>query len=90
MNTQTLNVRIDKKTKAQAQKIVAKMGLDLSSAIKLFLTKIVMTKSIPFEVRSENGYTPEFEAKLRKEVEYTKKYGKRYNSMEEALRELNR
>lgn len=90
MNTTTLNVRINKNTKQQAQKIVEKLGLDLSSAVKLFLNQVINTKSIPFEIRTENGYTPAYEARLLKEVEYMKKHGKRYDSVEEALKELNR
>lgn len=89
MQTQTLNVRINRTVKRDAQKIVEKMGLDLSSAIKLFLTKVIQTKSIPFEIRTENGFTPEYEARLLKEVEYAKKHGKRYESTEEMFRELN-
>lgn len=89
MNTHTLNVRVNKNTKIQAQRIVAKMGLDLSSAVKLFLNKVIITKSIPFEIRTVNGYTPEFEARLLKEAKYTRKYGKRYSTVEEAIRALN-
>jgi DNA-damage-inducible protein J len=87
-NTQTVNIRINKQTKQQAQKIVEKMGLDLSSAIKLFLNKVIITKSIPFEIRTVNGYTPEFEAKMLKELEWSKKNGKRYTSTKEAFRDI--
>lgn len=90
MTTQTLNVRIDKQTKLQAQKIVQEMGLDLSSAVKLFLNKVIITKSIPFELRTANGYTPAYEAKLLKEVKNMKKYAKRYNTTGEMWRELNK
>ncbi len=89
MNTQTINVRINSATKQQAQKIVEKMGLDLSSAIKLFLNKVIITKSIPFEIRTENGFTPAQEAKFLKEAKYMMKYGKRYASTEEAFREFS-
>ena len=90
MSTQTLNVRIDKNIKKQAQKVVEELGLDLSSAVKLFLNKVVMTKSIPFELRTVNGYTPEYEARLLKEVKNMKKNGKRYTNVEDAIRELER
>jgi DNA-damage-inducible protein J len=89
MSTQTLNVRIDKNIKKQAQKVVEELGLDLSSAVKLFLNKVVMTKSIPFELRTVNGYTPEYEARLLKEVKNMKKNGKRYTNLDEMWRELN-
>ncbi len=89
MSTQTLNVRIDKNIKKQAQKVVEELGLDLSSAVKLFLNKVVMTKSIPFELRTVNGYTPEYEARLLKEVKNMKKNGKRYANLDEMWRDLN-
>jgi len=89
MSTQILNVRVDKNIKKQAQKIVEELGLDLSSAVKLFLNKVVMTKSIPFELRTVNGYTPEYEAMLLKEVKNMKKNGKRYTNMDEMWRDLN-
>lgn len=90
MSTQTLNVRIDKNIKKQAQKVVEELGLDLSSAVKLFLNKVVMTKSIPFELRTVNGYTPEYEARLLKEVKNMNKNGKRYTNVEDAISELER
>ena len=88
MNTQTLNVRINKDTKKQAQKVFEELGLDLSSAIKLFLNKAIVTKSIPFEVRTVNGYTPKYEAQLLKELEDMKKNGKRYSSTKEMFEDL--
>ncbi|KKU19022.1 MAG: hypothetical protein UX30_C0020G0001, partial [Candidatus Saccharibacteria bacterium GW2011_GWA2_46_10] len=38
MNTQdTLQIRIDAKTKKASRKILEELGLDMSSAVKLFL-----------------------------------------------------
>ncbi len=83
MNT-TLQIRIDKSTKNKAQKIFKKMGVDMTSGVKLFLNQVVNTESIPFSPRTKNGFTPEYEDKLLKEVEWTEKYGKSYNTIEEA------
>ena len=89
MNTQTLNVRINKSTKDQAQKIVEKMGLDLSSAVKLFLNKVVMTKSIPFEVNTKGRMNdPKFSQQLKKDVEWSSKYGKKYSSAKEMFDDI--
>ena len=89
MNTQTLNVRINKSTKDQAQKIVEKMGLDLSSAVKLFLNKVVMTKSIPFEVNTKGRMNdPKFIQQLKKDVEWSSKYGKKYSSAKEMFDDI--
>ncbi len=51
--TQTISIRLEKKTKEEAQEILEKMGLDLSSAVKIFLYNIILNKAIPFEIKSE-------------------------------------
>ncbi len=45
----TLNIRIDEKVKAQAAKTLASLGLDMSSAIKMFLNQVVVEKGLPFK-----------------------------------------
>lgn len=64
----TLQIRIDKETKEQAQRILAEMGLDMSSAIKLFLRNIIITESVPLELRSEKGMLAERKCDLLKEA----------------------
>ncbi len=66
MASTTLQLRIDKKTKNNVQKIFKTMGLDMSSAVKLFLHQVLVSKSIPFHVVTENGFTPKYEKSLRK------------------------
>lgn len=57
--TDTMNslitVRIDPKTKKVAQKILKRLGLDLSSAIKIFLEQVVLTESIPFQIATHKN-----------------------------------
>lgn len=81
--TTTLQVRTDKKTKQDAQRILSKLGLDLSTAVNLYLVQIVITKSIPFQLLTENGMTPAQERKILKEIEWARKYGKSYASAKE-------
>jgi DNA-damage-inducible protein J len=64
----TLQIRIDSETKEQAQKILSSMGLDMSSAIKLFLHNIIITESIPLELRSSKGMLAERKCDLLKEA----------------------
>ncbi len=64
----TLNIRIDEKVKEDARKTFALMGLDISSAIKLFLHQSVQEQKIPFEIRTVNGYTAKYESEILKEV----------------------
>ncbi|MFA6295367.1 MAG: type II toxin-antitoxin system RelB/DinJ family antitoxin [Candidatus Paceibacterota bacterium] len=88
--TSTIQLRIDSNTKAKAQNVLRKLGTDLSSAMKLFLTQVIRTKSIPFIVRTENGYTPEYEQMLIDEVKAMKNgSGKRFKTVEALMEDLN-
>ncbi len=44
----TLNIRIEEKAKADANKTLARLGLDMSSAVKLFLYQVVKEDGLPF------------------------------------------
>jgi len=56
-NNQQLQIRIDSKTKKETKAILDKLGLDMSSAVKMFFRQIINAKNIPFEIRGENGLT---------------------------------
>jgi len=87
-NTTTIQLRIDKKTKEKAQDIFEKLGMDMSSAMKLFLSQVIRTKSIPFVARTVNGYTPEFEQFLLDQSRDTLKNGKRFKTVKELMDDL--
>lgn len=84
----TIQVRTNGTTKKKAQKILKTMGMDLSTAINLYLVKIVVTESIPFPITLR--LTPKRERQLLKEVEWAKKYGKRYTSTKEMFEDILR
>ena len=69
----TIQLRVEAKTKKQAGEIIKKLGLDLSTAIKLYLKQIIINKGIPFQLRTENGYTSEFEETLLKDESNTRR-----------------
>jgi DNA-damage-inducible protein J len=50
MATANISVRTDAAVKAQAQQIFASIGLDLSTAINLFLKQTVKANNLPFVV----------------------------------------
>lgn len=81
--TTTIQVRSNAKVKKSAQHVLEKLGLDLSTAINMYLVQIVEKQGIPFEIITENGMTPAQEAKILKEIEWAKKHGKRYRSAKE-------
>lgn len=82
----TLQIRIDLKTKKEAQKLFESRGLDLSSGIKLYLAQLIREKGLPFRPHTINGYTPEFEKKLLRDVAHAEKYGKRYRTVKAAMK----
>ena len=53
----TLQVRIDEKTKKSAQAVLARLGLDLSAAINVYLKQIVIQRGLPLSTITENGLT---------------------------------
>lgn len=89
MASTTIQIRIDSKTKQEARKLFGKLGTDISSATKMFLAQAVRTKSIPFEIRTENGFTPAQEEEILKELVWAKKHGKRFKSVEAFMKDLN-
>lgn len=56
-NSEQIQIRIDSKTKNEAKLILDNLGMDMSSAIKIFFRQIINTKNFPCEIRDENGFT---------------------------------
>lgn len=44
----TLQVRVEETLRSEADGVLREIGLDVPSAVRLFLTKVVQTRSIPF------------------------------------------
>ena len=44
-------VRVDDQLKKEATALFNELGLDMTTAVKLFLKQSVLTRSIPFEVK---------------------------------------
>ena len=89
----TLQIRIDEKTKQEAKRVLDKLGLDMSSAIKLYLRQISRTQGIPFPLITENGFTSKQEEQLLKESNATlesfkKEKTRSYSSTKDLLDEL--
>ncbi|MCD8095170.1 MAG: type II toxin-antitoxin system RelB/DinJ family antitoxin [Ruminococcus sp.] len=45
-----INFRIDEDLKVKSERVLKSMGLNMSSAITMFLTKVSVEERIPFEV----------------------------------------
>jgi len=56
-NSEQIQIRIDAKTKQETMKVLDDLGMDISSAVRLFFRQIINAKNLPFELRDENGLT---------------------------------
>ncbi len=85
MATTNINVRVDSALKQEAETLFNDLGLNMSSAINMFLRSAVNYSGIPFEVKR---LTPNAETKaaLDEYEEMKKNPGnyKRYESFDEA------
>jgi DNA-damage-inducible protein J len=52
-----LHIRVDQKLKDKATETLDEMGLSLSEAVRLLLTRIAVERALPFEVRVPNAAT---------------------------------
>ncbi|MFH1838455.1 MAG: type II toxin-antitoxin system RelB/DinJ family antitoxin [Candidatus Kuenenbacteria bacterium] len=67
-NNEQIQIRIDAKTKTEVKKILDQMGLDISSAVKLFFHQIINARNFPCELRDANGFTLRNAEILRKSI----------------------
>jgi DNA-damage-inducible protein J len=91
MNTQnTIQIRIDSKTKEAARKTLDELGIDMSSAVKLFLINVVNRKGIPLDLLTENGFTLAQEKALIHETELAKDSAKRFATVDALMKDLEK
>ena len=53
MSVSNINIRVDNAIKQEAQDIFSSMGLDMTTAINIFLRQSIRQRSIPFFVSAE-------------------------------------
>lgn len=67
-NDTLVRARVDEHLKYEATQVLSQMGLSLSDAIRIMLTRIVEDKALPFEMKCPNATTlAAFEASDRGE-----------------------
>ena len=52
-----INARVDKRLKTQAEKVLHKVGITTTDAIRMLLHQIVLRKGLPFDARLPNEET---------------------------------
>ena len=83
------NISIDEDIKPKAQAMLAEFGLDLSTAVNMFLRQMLREEAIPFEIRKEvpNAVTLAAMAEAE-EMERHPERAKTYSSVDALMEDL--
>ena len=88
-NTTNLNVRVDATLKKESDLLFKNLGLNMSTAINMFLTKCVNTSSIPFEISSPKpSRTLKKALKEAKDISSGKVSSKGYHNAHEMFEDI--
>ncbi len=63
-----VTVRMPDELKEQAAKVFESMGLDTSTAVKMFFTQVVQRQEIPFPIRNDPFWSANNQKYLRRSI----------------------
>ncbi len=86
-NTTNLNIRVDEDLKREAEAIYAELGLNMSTAMNIFLRYSVRYGGIPFELRIDKPNMDTLAA--IDDVNNDRNMSKAFDSVSEMLEDLN-
>ncbi len=89
METTNFSVRLDKDIKKQSEEIYGELGINLTTAINVFLRKSIAVGGFPFDVRMEEPNKETLLALLEAEKISRDPNIKGYD-FEDAIKELNK
>ncbi len=70
MANKSINFRVDAELKSNAETVLSEIGLNMSSALTMFLQQIVNKRAIPFKLEAKDPfYSPENQALLASRLE---------------------
>lgn len=89
MATTPTQIRIDEDLKKQAVELFGQLGIDMSSAVNMFLKQAVLREGLPFNVE-----LPQYKPEVIEAMEEAKRISrdpnvKKYNSFSEALKDMD-
>ena len=85
--TTMVHVRIDEQLKTQATETLAAMGLSVSDAVRVFLTRVVADQQLPFALKVPNAET---RAALTEAQEIVQAHRARFDSAIELFDDLEK
>ena len=71
-DTTSMNLRIDKKLKKDAEALFETLGINMTTAINIFLKQSVRDQGIPFKITANKGYmaVPAYKSSAAKNMDY--------------------
>jgi len=79
-----VNVRMDKDLKKQAEKLFSDLGMNMTTAINVFIRQSINHGGIPFEIRVDGFYNPYNQQILKESIsQLNAKKGKAHDLMED-------
>ena len=88
MATTNLNVRIDADLKKQSEEIFHELGLNMSTALTVFLRQAVRSRGIPFEMRLNSIPNEETLAAIQ-DVNLDRNMSRQFHSVKELMEDLD-
>ena len=88
--TTNFSVRMDKDIKSQCETLYNELGINLTTAINVFLRQSLRAGGFPFDVRLERPNQETINAMMEAERLAHDHNAKRYSDVDEALAELKR
>lgn len=90
MSRVATQIRIDKDVKQQVMSLFSELGLDMSSAVNVFLKQCLLHKGLPFSI-----VVPEYRPEVIEAMKEAKKLSsnprtKKYKSFKEALKDIDK
>jgi DNA-damage-inducible protein J len=91
METVNMSIRIDKTIKKEADELFNNLGLNMSSAINMFLKQSIREQDIPFQPTMIEKPNRKLRKALKEaqNIESGKIKSKRYNNFSEVLRDID-
>ena len=85
----SMNIRMDDDTKREAQQIFSALGMDLTTAVNVFLRQTIRYRGLPFEVRLDSPNSVTLAALKEGDRLLNDPEARRFSSVEDLLADLN-
>jgi len=75
MSNTSMNIRMDGEVKRQAQELFAQFGLDMTTAVNMFLRQSIRQQGIPFVLQLDPFYSEANQERLLRAADRMEKTG---------------